>query len=73
MSDEDKRTGASAAAAFLEKINPDDVQSVSAGGMTVNFFDRAAAEKTRHEVEREKRRDKYNPFAFFDGRDKNQR
>lgn len=58
---------------LLNNLNVDDVQSVSAGGVSVNFRDKTQTEKAKWELELEKRRAQYNPLFFGNWNDRSQR
>ncbi len=60
----------------FQGLTPDQVQSASAGGVSVAFRDpeqTARAERAKWELELEKRRAEYNPLFYGAWYDKNQR
>ncbi len=71
MSEQENKTRAA-----FQGLTPDQVQSVSAGGVSVTLRDpaqNAQALRAKWELELEKRRAEYNPLFYGAWYDKNQR
>ena len=71
MSEQENKTRAA-----FQGLTPDQVQSVSAGGVSVTLRDpaqSAQALRAKWELELEKRRAEYNPLFYGAWYDKNQR
>lgn len=58
---------------FLNDLNIEDVQSVSAGGISVTFRDKTQNERAKWELELEKNSAKYNPLLYGNWNDRNMR
>lgn len=67
---EEKKTSAKQ---LMNNLNVEDVQSVSAGGISVTFRDKVANEKQKWQLELEKARAAYNPLLFGNWNDRNMR
>lgn len=58
---------------FIKLVRPEDVQSVSAGGVSLTLRDQSVAAKTNFELELQKQRALYNPLNQANWNDMNQR